>query len=307
MERVYHYTSMRALLSLLESVKESTDKNSFVFKATNIFFLNDPQEYVYGQKILMEVLKDIETDKRVDDNLCLSSLFRRHPDKTTNDLFNVLRNSIFEKDESPYVISFSRNEDSLPMWLNYADGGKGVCMAFAEYRSKFVGNSLAPKDINDMVVDIYDELGTHDVSYNNYTDKDNRLRKNLEFMYDYYLEKRKTIPQKQYEQLQLGMLRGLTIVHAPYIKTKVYEGEREVRMAKNKDNKGKPYEIKFRINAKGHIIPYIEVEIPITQLDYVRIGPLGNTDLSEKAIEMIKKKYDLKFDIRFSDIKYREY
>ena len=180
-------------------------------------------------------------------------------------------------------------------------------MAFEEYRRTFVGDSLAPKGINDMVVNIYDELGTHDVAYNNYTDKYNRLRKNLEFMYDYYLERIKTIPPKQFEQLQLGMLRGLTIVHAPYIKTKDYEGEREVRLVRSKDNKGKPYEIKFRTNAKGHIIPYIEVEIPVTQLDYVKIGPLANNDLSEKAIEMIKKKYDLKFEIRNSAIKYRDY
>ena len=228
MERVYHYTSMRALLSLLESVKESTDKNSFVFKATNIFFLNDPQEYVYGQKILMEVLKDIETDKEVEDNLCLSSLFSRHPEKSINEWLDVLRNSIFEKDESPYVISFSRYEDSLPMWLNYADGGKGVCMAFAEYRSTFVSESLAPKDINDMVVDIYDELGTHDVKYKNFTEKDNPLRKNLDNMYDYYLDKVKTISPNHLLELQIGMLRGLTIVHAPYIKTKDYEGEREL-------------------------------------------------------------------------------
>ena len=42
MERVYHYTSMEALLSILGSVNKSSDKNSFVFWATNKFFLNDP-------------------------------------------------------------------------------------------------------------------------------------------------------------------------------------------------------------------------------------------------------------------------
>ena len=307
MERVYHYTSMGTFLSLLENVNKSTDKNSFVFWATDIFFLNDPQEYAYGQEILLDVLKEIEYDKKVDDNLCLSLLFSRHPGKTKEKWLEDLRNSIIDNNQSPYVISFSRNGDSLPMWLSYADGGKGVCMAFAEYRNQFVSDSFAAQNINEMAVDIYDNLGTYDVEYNNYTDKDNRLRKNLEYMYDYYLDKLKTISPNKYLELQNGMLRGLTIVHAPYIKNKDYEGEREVRLAKTIDNKGNPYEIKFRINAKGHIIPYIEVEIPVTQLDYVKIGPLTDKDLSTKVINMMKKKYEVDFDVRESEIKFRDY
>ena len=105
------------------------------------------------------------------------------------------------------------------------------------------------------------------------------------------------------------MLRGLTIVHAPYIKTKDYEGEREVRLAKTIKNKGgdKLSEIKYRCNAKGNIVPYIDIEIPTSQLEYVRIGPLTNKGLSTSVIEMMKNSYGLKFDIKESEIQYRDY
>ena len=309
MERVYHYTTMDALLKIIESIECSSDKKSFVFRATNIFFLNDPQEYIYGQKVLMDVLNEIENDKNVKYELRLSSLFSRHPEKSENEWQRVLRDGIFNNGESPYVISFSRNADSLPMWLNYGDNGKGVCLALAEYRSKLIGDNYNPKSIDTMVVDIYDSLGTHDVCYKDFDNKDNSLRKNLEYMYDYYLEKTNIIPQEELQDLQIGMLRGLTIVHAPYIKTEYYSGENEVRLAKSikRNNRGKPYELKFRSNAKGHVIPFIEVEIPIKQLDYVRIGPLANKELSAKIIEMIKTKYNLKFEVRSSEVQYRDY
>lgn len=305
MERVYHYTSMDAFLKLLESIKDTSDKKSFAFWATNIFFLNDPQEYVYGQKILLEVLKEIEFSKNVNYDLRLSSFF----ENDENELLNKLLDDIHKKNQSPYVISFSRNEDSIPMWLNYGDRGKGICLAFAEYRSKFIDKNFDTNNINDLVVDIYDSLGTYDVRYKNFDDIDNHLRQNLDYMYDYYLKKVKTIPKKNIIELKLGMLRGLTMVHAPYIKTKYFEGEREVRLSKTNysDKKDKPYEINFRTNAKGNIIPFIKVEIPTSQLDYVRIGPLADRDLSKKVIEMMKTKYRLKFNIVDSKVQYRDY
>ena len=102
---------------------------------------------------------------------------------------------------------------------------------------------------------------------------------------------------------------GLTIVHAPYIKTKDYVGEREARMSKTIFSEGKeqPKEIQFRCNSKGHIIPYIDVEIQVSQLDYVKLGPLADKKSSFMAIEMMKKKYGVEFDVNDSEIRYRDY
>lgn len=311
MERVYHYTTMSAFLKLIESIKESSDKKSFVFWATNIFFLNDPQEFIYGQEALMEVLKEIEYDKNVEKGLRLSSLFSNHKERTEKKWLHELLDGIHKQNESPYVISFSRNEDSLPTWLNYGDGGKGVCLAFAEYRSKIQTDSLDFKSITNAKVEIFDQLGTYDVCYDakSLGNKDNHLRSALDSLYEYYLKNIKTTPRNQILELQIGMHRAFAEVISPYIKTKFYEGEREVRMSKTiKRKKGnKLNQIKFRCNAKGHIIPYIDIEIPTKQLDFVRVGPLADKELSMKVIEMIKAKYKLGFDIRESEVQYREY
>lgn len=311
MERVYHYTTMNAFLKLIESIKDSSDKKSLVFWATNIFFLNDPQEFIYGQEALMEVLKEIECDKDVEFGLRLTSLFSNHKEKTEKEWLHELLDGIHKQNESPYVISFSRNEDSLPTWLNYGDGGKGVCLAFAEYRSKIQTDGLDFKSIINAKVEIFDQLGTYDVSYDakSLGNKDNYLRKVLDYLYDYYLNNIKTTPPNKILGLQIGMHRAFAEVISPYFKTKFYEREREVRMSKTiKREKGnKLSEIKFRCNAKGHLIPYIEIEIPTKQLEFVRIGPLADKELSKKVIEMIKAKYELKFDIKESRVQYRDY
>lgn len=309
MERVYHYTSMDAFLCLLESIKKSSDKKSLVFRATNIFFMNDPQEFIYGQEILMEVLKEIEYEKQVDYDLQLSSIFKKNIKE--EEWLVKLRESIHKNNESPYVISFSHNSDSLPMWLNYGDDGNGVCLAFTEYRSRIKKGTSKLKDLDIAQVEIYDMLGTHDVYYNadSLKNKDNRLRKLIEYLYDYYLNKIKSISSEELLRLRIDCLRAFTEVTAPYIKTKEYESENEVRLAKTVkgDKNNDINEIKFRCNAKGHIIPFIDVEIPTKKLDYVRIGPLVNKELTSKGLEMIKKKYKLDFEIRESAVKYRNY
>lgn len=311
MERVYHYTSMDALLKLLQSVKVIKEEECFVFRATNIFFMNDPKEFIYGQEILMDVLRDIESDKDVDDNLRLSSTFSKKEEKSEEVWLKELLDENLNQNGSPYVISFSRNEDSLPMWLNYGDGGKGVCLAFAEYRSKVLTKKLDPKTIAKAQVEIFDKLGAQDIYYegNSLNGKDNDLRQLLVSLYDYYLKSINSISSNQLFEYKKEALSAFMQVTAPYIKTIDYKGEREVRLAKSidSDKDNSLNEIDFRCNAKGHLIPYMKVEIPTKQLDYVRIGPLADKELSLKVIEMMKIKYGLQFGVRVSEIKYRDY
>ena len=307
---VHHYTTMDAFLNLLKGIKVISDKRCFVFRATNIFFLNDPQEFIYGQNVLWEILKDVENNKHIDDNLCLSTLFQRHKEKNEKEWFQELRDTIHNQNESPYVISFSRNKDSLPMWLNYGERGKGLCLSFIEYQGKITTDSSEPKDLIDAKVEIYDQLGTHDVNYDleSIKNKDNHLRKLIEYLYDFYLNKAKVIKSdKLLEKLQIGCIRGFTEVTAPYIKTKDYEGESRLAKTIKDGIDGKSRDIHFRCNSKGHIIPFIEIEIPTSQLKRVKIGPLANRELSFRAIDMLRKRYGLDFDILQSDVNYREY
>ena len=301
---------MNTLLQLIKSVKTSSTEKAqkvFVFQATNIFYMNDPLEYVYGQKILVDILEVIESKRNIDSDIRLSSIINRKGKKDKNKLFDKFLHNIDNQFETPYVISFSRNIDSLPMWLNYGGGGEGVCLAFAEYRSKVVAKSFDPKDLNDAMVEIYNTLGTHDINYGDeFIEKEkNLIVNNVDFLYDYYLKeiKKISIPE-DLPKLQEAILRAIFFVDAPYIKAKEYQGEKEVRLIRTTT---KSEEVQFRCNANGHIVPYMEVEIPITQLDYVMLGPLANKSLSIRAIEMMQKKYGLSFEIKESDIRFRKY
>lgn len=305
MEKVYHYTSMKAFLSLIESIKN----DNFVFNATNIFFCNDPQEFVYGQEVLLELIKHIESKKNIEDRIRLSSLFGNDNKKCR---LKMIVDSIHEHNESPYIISFSRNRDNLPMWLNYGDGGKGVCLEFVEYRGKIDWDNYDYQNTRNENVIIYDMLGTHDVNYDvdGLRENDNILQKTAESIYDYYLKRLNTITSNEVLDLAISTIKALTIVTAPYIKTKKWSYEKEVRLAKTirYDENNQIDKVQFRCNLKGNIIPYIDIEIPVKQLSSIRIGPLVNKELAKRVLNMIKKRYsNLKFDINESAIEYQNY
>lgn len=100
---IYHYTSDNGLFGIIQSSS---------FHCTSIKFLNDPSENIYFNEILNEVL-----DKNLDFEKAHELLY----DKGWRDS----RESSYDK----YIISFSKNSDSLSMW-NYYALGKGYCIGF---------------------------------------------------------------------------------------------------------------------------------------------------------------------------------
>lgn len=311
MERIYHYTSMEVFYNLIKSVEEVKNKTCFVFWASNVLYMNDPKEFSFGLKIIMYALKEIESNKNVDKKYRISDLWKEESIREAS-IRDALLKVINEDNESPYAISFSREEDSLPMWLNYANRGRGVCLAFAEYRNR-VEERISDEDTNGSGIVIYDTMNAHDVYYCSSALKvsqNNRIYKRIEEMYDeYYRSKIPSIDLNSLPTLQLGVLKAFTFLVAPYIKTSGFEGEKEVRMVKSIkfdfDNNNK--EVQFKLSNRGNLIPYVRVGIPVSQLDYVRIGPLANYNLSLYSLEMMKKKYDMDFDIKPSNLEYQDY
>lgn len=313
-ERIYHYAPIDTLRCLLEGIEKSDQKNSLLFQASNIFFMNDPQEFIYGQDVLLGVLEHIESKWFPDFPYPLSDYLKGHKKNGTNGIeerYKELINKIHEENKSPYVISFTRQKDSLPMWLNYGDGGKGVCLAFSEYQYE-LKESINLEKIDDIQINTFDRMNVYDVHYHTsgLIDSKDTLYDKIEQWYKTeYCDRIQSIDPIQIASLQEAFHEALTVLVTPFVKRKEYEHEKEVRMSVNLfyDYKNDLSKLKFRRNGKRHIIPYIEVEIPKKKLEYVMIGPLADKDLSTKVIEMMKKKYELSFDIKKSDIKYRDY
>jgi hypothetical protein len=123
MELLYHYTTIDSLFYILSSIerikgKEISEENktlcnwqteakyhSITMHATHLCYMNDLSE---GQ-LLPEALRTC--------NVPESAVFACTP-----------------PNGYPYIISFSKLDDDINMWRNYANKGRGVSLAFDRYR-----------------------------------------------------------------------------------------------------------------------------------------------------------------------------
>lgn len=101
-DRVYHYTSIDALVGILkkEEIEVSSGKkkyqSSLTFWGSRYDCMNDPQDYLFASKVVLpKILKTIEQCKEISEDL-----------KEDNDAF-------------PYIVSFSEKRDDDSMWKHY--------------------------------------------------------------------------------------------------------------------------------------------------------------------------------------------
>ena len=109
---------------------------------------------------------------------------------------------------------------------------------------------------------------------------------------------------KEILNMQLDFIEEIGIALATLIKHPSYSYERESRYYRKELNENN---IKFRINAKGNIIPYIEVGIPISFLKRIVVGPCRDMSSVEDVIRLRLKQIGLNsIEIEKSKIPYRD-
>lgn len=99
MEEIYHYSPPSSLKYLPQYSKEIGGSK---FRLGNAAYLNDPEE----GKVFFKILE-----------------------KTGCSIINEIFEDSELKYENTYLASFSGKKDFLPMWVQYAEDGKGVCYA----------------------------------------------------------------------------------------------------------------------------------------------------------------------------------
>ena len=114
MDYIYHYTAINTLLSLLhtpttlekdiiEARENNPDYGYYInFHASDLRLMNDRQE-----------------------NKLINTMAELIPDELA--LANGCADWVQGK---PYVVSFCKQRDFIPMWNMYADTGKGICLKF---------------------------------------------------------------------------------------------------------------------------------------------------------------------------------
>lgn len=286
---IAHYTTMEGMLGMLSNLTINDEEISLKLWASNIFSLNDPDELMYGYSIIRKWLPKIESELCVNDNVKLSRIWSVANVNQKHSKFNkLLRESLKNQENVPYIISFSMVIDNLAMFRMYGNEASGVCLVFSYGAIK-------------------ESCTLYDVCYNENLDNCHFSPYDmLKVEYKSYLKslKGRNLNQKEKFQLMLQHLVTYILITAPYLKRGDYEYEKEIRYSnlyKSSDS------IKFRTSKNGNIIPYKEVNIPWQAVKRIIVGPRANFESSKYAIELALKAKGIAYTptIERSKSKYR--
>lgn len=274
---VYHYTSLETLLAILENYRKDKKKKGLLFRASNIYKVNDPKEMEVGYDIIKEYLKEYETTN-------IPEPYWLHEIANSNKYEAICKNNYFvgnkefltEPSIIPFIISFSAKRDYLPMWSLYGKTGLGVCLKFDTFRiieEEYEGqigfvvydNKKGLKMMKESFSDCYNWY------FNEYKDKLNQL----------------TIDKKVHE------IGNLCLFVSPFVKYKDYKYEKEFRIVYYKnyaDTINIPPSNHNLFNPKIYLVDkYIEVPIPVSSFKEVILGPSMNKSV---LTHVVKKELD---------------
>jgi hypothetical protein len=221
-------------------------------------------------------------------------------DDSSNDWKEILIQSLYENNECPFVVSFSKLKDSLPLWKMYGNNGYGVCLVFSEYLVKpFNPNGIEPQ--------IYNSIHLYDVGYGTIHQSEYDIfNKIVESRYKKYLS---TICQNGCNNIfekKLSLLCLTLVICSPCIKHPSYAYEQEKRLLKyyleESNQKVQFYE------KNNNIISYTEVQIPIDNLKEIIVGPCSDFQSISRSITQLLHSQELNpQDIKIvqSEVPYR--
>lgn len=305
-EPAYHYTSLDTLLKMLDGVQNE----EFMIHASDIFAMNDPTEFRYGYKKMLEYLPEIEKELNIhEDRYKLSSYWdsnRQSPfdsDRWYDFHIHLMKTFI----QYPFVIAFSCHKDFLPLWRMYGTNGQGVALGF-DTRS-YVIQAIAGKKTR-CSISTHIDFGfprSIDVVYGAVSD-DSTAAQIAKSEYLHYWESVQHLTNEdEFGERKAHALTRMMMLGASLIKHKAYEYEAESRIIKiPTDTQNNAQNIKFKKGLKDNQIPYIEIGMPIKDLKEIVIGPCADFELVQQVLTIKMKQKGIKnVKISKSDVPYR--
>lgn len=244
---LFHYTALGAL--------EKLTQKDVKFRLSNVAYLNDPMEGRLFIQIMQEQL--------------------------TSDEFATWEFLHMERDEmsisTSFVASFTDEEqEQLPMWVQYSDGGGGCRIGIQTDSIKAPLYSIV-YDAN-MVKRFLDSVRVVLISY---LEKAGQVDMNTDIVFDYAA---KVLTQVSY-----------------LYKDRHYEHEREMRILLFADPAKAKVESKIR---EDEVFPRLYIELDdLIQITSVTLGP-KTTGIEKIAVGLASRNLDAKI-IRKSEISYR--
>lgn len=271
---VYHYTNIDTLEKIL--AKTSKENPTLTLRATHCNFLNDGSENTLGCMVLAKCIGQIEEDLNLDEKYRISSLFNepRFINLAINDQRTFDDHA--ESEKSYYVISFSKDEDSLVMWSMYGNKGDGVALGFDT-------DGLVPIEEGDCSIANYlkgECLYWTDLELSKPTlDKDSKLYGSIKEIYSQMslLDVRKALKVLYLNEVPDGLMdfvinetiaKNLISFCSIFHKLGMWQNEHEYRVSMTD-----PFKTQYYKSASGTYIPYTEVAYPLKALKEIMIGP----------------------------------
>lgn len=237
---IYHYTTWSVLFQgiLKKENKDSNNERCVVLRAYSINYMNDDSEgLLFAQGVA-------ESEKE--------AIQERYPEEV-NHPFLKRRYRMWEKNAKGYrqkrfSISFSHENDSLPMWNYYGFEGKGICIGFDV------------KDIWNQGFEIYDCI------------YDARQIKTLaQFAYkniDRYPGFLNVLPKDSHFEYEKECRISLnTSFPKNYVKN-----ERDIF-----------YPVEYGLK-NGYIVPYVDFYLPLSSIKEIIIGPTLNINRAQDSL-----------------------
>lgn len=281
---LYHYTSSDAIINIL-------NKDGIHFRLSRYDCLNDMSEGKVAIEIQTLVCAELEKEFPKEKHT-LDKISKMRPDFKTffvktypnNDLDKPsIKLRIFHEVATPYILSFSELNDSLPLWNYYLKNqqyeGYNLGLGVIGEKISILNSQMIP-------VDILFGYEFKQIIYNK--NKQIELVKNTIIN---IINSSETFNVDEY----MSRLNEWSM----QFKKSVFEHEKETRLicylpSEALDDDFKDNVIKFR-STHGMIIPYIEMLInDKSVLQTITIAPLVRSDIAQKTLKLFldENEYD---------------
>lgn len=268
---IHHYTSVDTFQNIMKGYRSSEDKEHFVLWASSILSMNDPTEMQTGFDVILKRLPQIEDEMNVEEEKRISRIVTNYHvlGWTEQEKEQFFREKSFNPNLAPFVISFSKDKESIPMWYMYGKGGHGINLHLDENELNST-QGLLIVDVNyheDIVNSPYKKTFANVIKsqYDDYLRGINGKESDLGFFSE-----------------KLETLRIICLMLSPFFKNRLYEYENESRAIFYFPSQI----IKYRYSSNGFLIPYIEIPIPLKAFKAVGLGPCSDHTLLEQRIRL---------------------
>lgn len=254
---IFHYTALKNIEPILLN-----SQNKIVLRASQFDCLNDISEGTIVEQCYYEVCNNLKNDGRISEKLYnLLSSIKPSPNET----FIISQDGKLKKhrgEYTTYILSFSKNNDILPMWNYYSKGDMFEGINLGVNTEKILSNF--PQSFAD---------GKAHVSVNSvvYLPEEQK-----QIIKEFLLNIIKNYDEQFNDSVRAIVSMKLTSWKMLF-KKEYFSHEQEVRIIVNIANKYKDVlPVKYRTNS-GYIIPYIELKISKDTLKSVTLGPFRGT------------------------------